>query len=100
METAALRLRLDHGDIHAQDLDVEELLDCLPDLRLVGVGMDAERVGVVFLDLGVALLRHDRSEEDLIRMEAHDAFSLTRSRASCVTSTERAHTSAATSRPA
>src|SRR5437773_11315306 len=59
--------------------------------------MDAERVRVAALDLCVALLRHDRSEQDLVRMEAHEAFPLTASSASCVTSTECAQTSAETS---
>src|SRR5439155_21416038 len=45
----------------------------------------------------VALLRDDRSEQDLVRMQAHDARPCTASSASCVTSTDFAHTSAATS---
>src|SRR5437870_1867107 len=71
MEPAPLRLRLDHGDVHAQDPDLEELLDRLPDLRRVRVGMDAERVRVVLLDLGVALLGNDRGEQDLVWMQTH-----------------------------
>src|SRR5262249_9694031 len=56
-----------------------------------------ERVRVGALDLRVALFGHDRSEEHLIWLETHDALPLTASRAACVTSTERAQTSAATS---
>src|SRR5438067_6081936 len=98
LQAAALRLRLHLGDVDAQHLDAEELLDRLPDLRLVRVRVDAERVGVAALDLRIALLRHDRSEQDFIRMQAHQvAFSCTRSSASCVTRTERAQTSAETS---
>src|SRR5437870_13303971 len=96
--TAALRLRLHLGDVDAENLDVEQLLDRLPDLRLVRVRVDPERVGVAALDLRVALLRHDRSEQDFVGVETHqEAFAFTRSSASSVTSTERAHTSAATS---
>src|SRR5207247_6216856 len=71
MKAAPLRLRLHLGHVHAQHLDAEELLDGLADLRLVRVGMDTERVGVAALDLRVALLRHDRSEQDFIRVETH-----------------------------
>src|SRR5919198_842924 len=39
---AALRLRLHLDDVHALDLDVEELLDGLADLRLVRLRMHAE----------------------------------------------------------
>src|SRR5207244_11634017 len=95
---AALRLRLHLGDVDAEDLDVEQLLDRLPDLRLVRVRVDSERVRVAALDLRVTLLRHDRSEQDFVGMQAHQvALSFTRSSASSVTSTEPPHTSAATS---
>src|SRR5262249_6313862 len=73
------------------------VLEGLPDLRLVRVRVDAERVRVGSLDLRVALFGHDRSEEHLIWLETHDALPLTASSASCVTRTERAQTSAATS---
>src|SRR5207253_731542 len=69
--TAALRLRLHLGHVHPQHLDVEELFDRLPDLRLVRVRVDPKRVGVAALDLRVALLRHDRSEQDFVWMQAH-----------------------------
>src|SRR2546422_11649944 len=82
VQPTALRLRLDHGDVHAQNLDAEQLLDRLPDLDLVCVRVDAERVGVGVLDLRVALLGHDRGEQDLVGMEAHDAFAFTSSSAS------------------
>src|SRR2546425_5917538 len=95
---AALRLRLHLGDVYAEDLDVEQLFDRLPDLSFVRIGVDAERVRVAPLDLRVALLRHDGSKQDFVGMEAHQvALSLTSSSASSVTSKERAQTSAATS---
>src|SRR6266550_7137574 len=97
LEAAALRLRLDLGDVDAQHLHAEELLDRLADLGLVRVRVNAERVGIGGLDLRVALLGHDWSKQDLVGVQAHDALSCTRSSASWVTSTERAHTSAATS---
>src|SRR6476619_8348801 len=60
--------------------------------------MDAERVRIAFLDLRIALLRNDRSEQHFVWVEAHqEAFAFTSSSASSVTSTERAQTSAATS---
>src|SRR6266540_1208000 len=95
---SALRLRLYLGDVHAHDLDVEELFDRLAHLGLVRVRMDAERVRVPALDLCVALLRDHGRQQDFVWMQAHqDAFAFTSSSASSVTSTERAHTSAATS---
>src|SRR6266540_2703056 len=95
---SALRFRLHLGDVHAHDLDVEELFDRLAHLGLVRVRMDAERVRVPALDLCVALLRDHGRQQDFVWMQAHqDAFAFTRSSASSVTSTERAHTSAATS---
>jgi hypothetical protein len=48
---------------------VEELLDRLADLRLVRVGIDAERVLAV-LDQAVALLDDDRREQHFVRVEA------------------------------
>src|SRR4029079_2967956 len=96
VEAAPLRLRLHLDDVHALDLDVEELLDGLADLRLVRLRVHAERVLVV-LDQAVALLGDHRGDEDLARIEAHWAISLTLSRAASVASTEFAHTSAPTS---
>src|SRR5437867_5122513 len=69
--TTPLRLRLHLRDVHAQDFDVEQLLDRLADLRLVRVRVDAERVGVAALDLRVALLRHDGSKQDFVWMQTH-----------------------------
>src|SRR6266516_1083675 len=86
---AALRLRLHLDDVHGLDVNAEQLLDGLADLRLVRVGMDAERVLAV-LDQLVALLRHDRSEQNLIGMQAHWALPWTCSRASSQISSERA----------
>src|SRR5436190_7092275 len=71
-EAAALRLRADLNHVYALDVDVEQLLDGLPDLRLVRVGMDAKRVAVVVLDLLVALLGYDGRQEHLIRMQTHE----------------------------
>ena len=76
-QPAALRLRLHLDDVHAHDLDLEQLLDRLADLRLVRVGVDAERVLAVGR-AGVALLGHDRREDDLARV--HQAAPIARSR--------------------
>src|SRR5215210_2086983 len=96
VQAPALRLRLHHGDVHALDLDVEQLLDGLAHLGLVRVGVDAERV-LVLVDLRVRLLRHDRRQEDFVWMEAHDALPCTASSAASLTSSERAQTTAETS---
>src|SRR2546423_2203695 len=106
VHAAALRLRLHHRDVDALDLDIEQLLDGLADLRLVGVGVDAEAV-LPLVDRAVGLFRHDGREQDLVRMQAHlspfafgsaiAALPCTASSAPCVTSRERAHTTAATS---
>src|SRR5438093_3205777 len=71
LQAAALRLRLHLGDVDAQHLDAEELLDRLPDLRLVRVRVDAERIRVAALDLRVALLGHDRGEQNFVGVKAH-----------------------------
>ena len=52
------------GHVDAQDVDVEQLLDGLAHLRPVRVLVDLERVPVL-VDQAVALLGHDRSEQDL-----------------------------------
>src|SRR5918993_324702 len=94
---APLGLRPDLDDVDRQHLHVEELLDGLPDLRLVRVGMHAEGV-LPILDQAVALLGDDRREQNFVRMEAHAAPLLSSaSRAASVTSRERAQTIAATS---
>src|SRR6187551_3560596 len=93
---APLGLGLHLDDVHALDLDVEELLDGLADLGLVRLRVDAERILVV-LDQAVALLGDHWGDEDLARVEAHDASSCTRSSAASVASTEFAQTSAPTS---
>src|SRR3954470_1597608 len=72
-QAAALRLRAHLDDVDGGDLDAEQLLDRLPDLRLVRVGMHAEGVLAV-LDLGEALLRDHRRDDDLARMQAHEAL--------------------------
>src|SRR5919204_4457927 len=96
VQATPLRLRLHLGDVHADDLDVEQLLDGLAHLGLVSVRVDAERVLVV-VDLRVRLLGHDRSEEDFIGMQAHEALPWTASSAASLTSNERAQTRAETS---
>src|SRR6266700_8228773 len=63
---APLRLRPDLQDVHALDVDVEELLDRLADLRLVRILVHAERVLAV-ADQAVAFFGDDRGEEDLVR---------------------------------
>src|SRR5215212_9296179 len=78
-------------------MDVEELLDRLANLGLVRGRMHLERVLAV-LDQAVALLRDDRREQHLVRMQTHeDALLSTSSRAASVTRSERAHTTCATS---
>src|SRR5438132_7044426 len=94
---APLRLRLHLDDVDVHDLDVEQLLHGLADLRLVRVAVHLERV-LVLTDLAVALLAHDRREQDLVRMEGHyEALPCSPSSAACVTSSERAQTTCATS---
>src|SRR5215211_6945647 len=93
---APFRLRADLDDVDGLNLDAEELLDGLPDLRLVGVLVHAERVLAV-LEQAVALLGDDRREQDFVRMETHAAPRFwTSSSAPSVTSSERAQTIAAT----
>ena len=48
----------------AIDVDLEDALDRLADLRLVRVGVHAERVLAALGDLAVALLGHDRGDQD------------------------------------
>src|SRR4029450_3297367 len=95
VQAAPLRLRLHLEDVHALDLHVEQLLDGLADLRLVRVRMVSERVLVV-VDLRVRFLGHDRREQNLVRMQAHDALPCTASSAASLTSSERAQTTAET----
>ena len=84
-------------DVHADDLDVEELLDGLADLRLVRVLVHLERVAVLD-DLVVALLADDGRDQDLAGMEAHDAaLPCTSGSAASLTTSERAQTTCATS---
>src|SRR3954451_10319296 len=61
---AALGLGLHRHRVDLDDVDVEERLDGLADLRLVGVRVDPERV---LLRGGehVGLLAHDRADDDL-----------------------------------
>src|SRR6266516_6051964 len=93
-KTAPLRLgaHLDH--VHALDVDVEQFLDGLADLRLVRVRVDAKRVAMVGLDLLVALLGDHGGQKNLVRMKTHEALPCTSSSAPSLTSSERAQTSA------
>src|SRR5262245_610767 len=91
-----LWLRRDLDDVDRDHLDAEELLDRLPDLRLVRVLVHAERVLAV-LDQAVALLGDHRREQNLVRMKAHEALPWTASSAASLTSSARAQTTAATS---
>src|SRR5579875_2638444 len=95
---APLRLRLHLDDVDADDLDVEELLDGLADLRLVRVLVHLERVAVL-RDLLVALLRDHGTDQHLARMKAHraPAFPCTSGSAASLTTSDRAHTTCATS---
>src|SRR5436190_7099821 len=93
---ATLRLRLDLDHVHACDLDLEELLDGVPDLRLVRVGMDAERVAPA-RRVRIRLLADDRGKDDLARVHGYSAFPCTSGSAASLTSSERAQTTAPTS---
>src|SRR3954462_10711936 len=63
-EAAPLGLGLHRHGADLDDGDVEELLDGLANLRLVRVGVDAERV-LVGARQDVALLADDRADDDL-----------------------------------
>src|SRR5579864_2158153 len=71
---AALRLRANLDDVHALDLDVEELLDGLPHLRLVCVLVHLERV-LVLRDLLIALLGDHGTDQNFAWMQAHSSRS-------------------------
>src|SRR3954449_9612283 len=94
-EAAPLRLRLNLDHVDALDLDVEELLDGLADLRLVRVRMDLERVAPARRRL-VRLLADDRREDHLGCVH-YEALPVTASRAASVRSSDRAHVQAVTS---
>src|SRR3954451_3244831 len=76
-EPAPLGLGLHRGGADLEDLDVEERLDGLADLRLVRVGMDAERV-LVGGGTHVALPADDGADDHLAGI--HQAASSCRSR--------------------
>src|SRR3954469_9553028 len=96
-EPAALGLGLDGHGAHLDDADVEQLLDGLADLRLVRLGMHAERV-LVGGGEDVALLADDRADDHLRGL--HQAASplarvVSASSASCEASTALAPTMSA-----
>src|SRR5690348_3981665 len=93
---APLRLGRHLDDVHAEDRDLEELFDGLADLRLVRVLVHLERVAVL-CDLVVALLAHHGLDQDLRGVETHEALPCTSGSAASVTTSERAHTTCATS---
>ena len=95
-QAAALRLRLHLEDVHARDLHLEELLDRLADLGLVGVLVHAERVLAVG-GAGVALLGDDRREDDLARRASARPSPRRAASAASLTTSERAQTTAPTS---
>src|SRR5690606_9129283 len=68
-EARATRLADPVDRVHALDLDVEDLLDGELDLGLVRAGVDEEGVLAV-VDEVVALLAHDRREDDVARVLA------------------------------
>src|SRR4029077_5077307 len=96
VDAAPLGLRLHLDDVHVHDVDVEELLDGLPDLRLVRVRVHLERV-LVLRDLLVALLRDHGPDQHFARMQAHEPRPCTSGSAASLTSSARAHTTCATS---
>src|SRR5690625_970389 len=53
--------------VHADDLDVEDLLDGDLDLRLVGIRSDDEGV-LVLVEQSVTLLAHDRRDQHIARV--------------------------------
>src|SRR5581483_2569810 len=95
VEAAALRLCRHRDDVDARHLDVEQLLDRLPDLRLVRVAVNLERVAATRRAL-VRLLRDDGREDDLARVHQL-ALPWTSGSAASLTISERAQTTAPTS---
>src|SRR3954454_6246003 len=71
---AALALALAVDRVHAEDLDVKDLLDRDLDLRIVGLGQHDERV-LVAVQQPVALLGDDRGEQDVPGVADAHAFS-------------------------
>src|SRR2546421_2175985 len=84
-----LHLSFERRGANVRNLDVEHLLDGGADLDLVGIGMHAERHGVLFFLLSHALLGHQRPDDDLARSPAHrasassSASSASRSKTTC-----------------
>src|SRR5438270_8853863 len=70
---AALRLRLDAHRAHVAHAHVEDLLDRLANLGLVRAVVDPERV-LVRRQEGIALLGHDRADDDGARVHFFDAL--------------------------
>src|SRR4249920_507934 len=94
---AALGLRRHLGDVHGDDVDLEDALHRLADLRLVSVGVHAERVLAALADHAVALLGHDRCDEDCAGIVSHSELPSSTASAALVTTSERAQTTSATS---
>src|SRR5262249_13827099 len=94
-QTAALRLRLHLDDVHARDLDREQLLDGLANLRAVRVLVHLEGVDPV-RGARVALLGHNRGEDDLAGVH-QTALPCTSGSAASETSSDRAQATAPTS---
>src|SRR3954454_9829839 len=97
---APLGLGLDRGRAHVDDLDVEQRLDGLTDLRLVRVVVDAERV-LAGRGEHVALLAHDRADDDLgvVHHEPPFARLVRPSAAACESRRAEAPTTSATPAP-
>src|SRR5436190_11057117 len=101
----ALRLGLYRGGAYVGHLDIEELLDRLPDLRLVGPLVHSEGVLPGF-GKHVGLLRDDRPDDHLSRLHQSALRSASRygaearatnaGRAACETSSEAAQTRSTT----
>src|SRR5215208_7159169 len=97
---APLGLGLDGCRAHVDDLHVEQRLDRLADLGLVRVVVDAERV-LAGRGEHVALLAHDRADDDLgvVHHEPPFARSVSASAAACESSSAEAPTTSATPAP-
>src|SRR3954471_9316050 len=94
---AALGLRRHLGDVHGDHVDLEDTLHRLADLRLVGVGVHSASLLDALAGRAVALLGHDRCDEDCARILSHSELPSSTASAALVTTIERAQTTSATS---